>query len=106
MRRSIFEYFVAAALLAGCAPTSMGPREIPPARAYKWIKVEDVRQSTITKIETDMAGDFCSALFSTASTACAVRLEGMGRCIIVIEPNAGAQAAHEAGGHCMGYDHR
>lgn len=93
-------------VLIGCAhPAALDPTTIPPARAYKWVKTEDVRQSLVTKIETDLAGDFCTAAVGRAATACAMRFAG-GRCVIVIEPGAGAQAAHEAGGHCMGYDHR
>lgn len=86
------------ALLSGCAAG--------PADSYQWTKAEDVRQSIVTKIETPLATTFCSELLGSPKLGCAVRLIGQGRCVIVIRPGDGTAAAHEAGGHCMGYDHR
>lgn len=95
---------VALLLLAGCAaPSALGPSYAPPARSYKWIKTAEVKAAVVIKIETDMAGDFCTALLGTHAIACAVRFPD-GRCVVVIEPDAGVQAAHETG-HCLGYDH-
>jgi len=85
-------------LLSGCASA--------PADSYQWHKGEDVKQSTVVKLETPLAVDFCSALLGSLKVGCAVRLIGQGRCVIIIRPNDGTAAAHEAGGHCMGYDHK
>lgn len=85
-------------LVSGCS--------IPVADSYQWAKAEDVKRTTVVKIETPLAVEFCSALVGGLKAACAVRLVGQGKCVIIIRPGDGAAAAHEAGGHCMGYDHR
>lgn len=85
-------------LLAGCS--------VPVADSYHWSRAEEVQRTVVTKIETPLAVNFCSALLGGIKAACAVRLTGAGRCVIVIRPGDGTAAAHEAGGHCMGYDHR
>ena len=87
--------------LPGCAA---GPGTLP-ATDYAWKKSEEVRETVIAKIESPLAPEFCAAMLGRPAVGCAVRLDGMGRCVIVIRPNDAVVAAHEAGGHCMGYDH-
>lgn len=99
MRRLLLLVLVLA--LPGCA-TAPGT---PPADAYAWKKSEEVRETVVTKVESPLAPQFCAAILGRQAAGCAVRLWGMGRCVIVIRPNDAIVAAHEAGGHCMGYDH-
>ena len=87
--------------LPGCASVS----GTPAADAYTWKKSEEVRETVIAKVESPLAPEFCAAMLGRPAVGCAVRLDGMGRCVIVIRPNDAVVAAHEAGGHCMGYDH-
>lgn len=96
MRRALW-LAVSLALLGGCTT--------PTASSYTWTKNEDIRTSSVEKIESPLASAFCTALLGSPKVGCAVRLIGQGRCVIVILPNDGTAAAHEAGGHCMGYDH-
>lgn len=87
------------ALLAGCAGNPQ----------YQWRKSVDITTATVSKIETDLAPEFCSRLLGGDKRACAIRMtnteNGITNCVIVIPKNDGDAAAHEAGGHCMGYDH-
>lgn len=77
---------------------------------YVWRKGEDVERVRVIKIETELAGRFCSDLTGEpARSACFVRMRntstGEHRCVIVVPPNDLGAVMHEAGGHCMGYDH-
>lgn len=91
-------------LLAGCAAPTELQSYTPSAMSHKWVKTVDVGIANITKIETDLAREFCTGVLGYHAIACAVRFPG-GRCVVVIEPGNGVQAAHETG-HCLGYDHR
>lgn len=77
------------------------------AAPYEWVKNSDVGESHVHKIESPLASEFCSALLGGNKAGCAVWTDAKRtRCVIVIAPGSGEAAAHEAGGHCMGYDHR
>lgn len=95
---------LAALLLAGCAAPTTMQSYAPPIVTHKWFKAEQIQETRMVKIETDLAGEFCNAVLGTHAVACAIRFPN-GRCVVVIEPNAGEQASHEAG-HCLGYDHK
>lgn len=91
-------------LLAGCAAPNATQSYTPTAMSHKWIKVADVGVAQVVKIETDLSREFCTGMLGYHAIACAVRFPG-GRCVVVMEPNNGVQAAHETG-HCLGYDHK
>ena len=77
--------------------------------AEQWVKSENVERVLVTKIETDFAAQFCSALVGRPLRGCAVRMRdtntGEMNCVVVVAPNDSTAIVHEAGGHCMGYDH-
>lgn len=78
------------------------------AGCYSFSKTDQVDKVSVVKIESDLAPQFCSGLLGAAKRGCAVRMlnmdNGTVNCVVVILPNDGNAAAHEAG-HCMGYDH-
>jgi len=83
-------------LLSGCA-------------TYEWRENQRVDTAVVHKIETAFASEFCTKLLGAPKRACAIRLTNTGNstttCVIVMLSKDGEAAAHEAGGHCMGYDH-
>lgn len=86
-------------LLAGCAGA--------PADSYTWSKSEEVTEVIVRKLETPLAMEFCSGLLGKPfQVGCAVWTEPRKRCVIVIRPGDAVAAAHEVGGHCVGFDHQ
>lgn len=73
-----------------------------------WYQAQQVTRTVITKLETPLAMEFCSALLSGAKRGCAVRMVNsethLSTCVVVVGPGDGDAVAHE-GGHCLGYDH-
>jgi len=78
-------------LLAGCA-------------SYEWYKERDVISPKSITIVTTLASEFCSAFLDQQAAACAVWLNKVERCIIVVPPNSPSLLAHEEK-HCAGYNH-
>ena len=79
------------------------------AGAHDWTKAAEVKAVRVVKIESPAALELCSAIADRPLRACSLRLRdtatGEWRCIVVMMPGDGQAAAHEAGGHCLGYDH-
>lgn len=78
-----------ALILAGCV-------------TYEWHKQAEVKSTTIHKVESPLAPEFCTAFLGTPAVACAVWIPN--RCVIVVRPNTHEDVAHEST-HCLGWNH-
>lgn len=87
-------------LLAGCAS-----QEVAPSSAFAWTRSERPTVITVAAVESPLAPAFCSAMLGRPSVACAIRMTNASRCVIVTRPDDGKAHEHEAGRHCMGWDH-
>lgn len=75
------------------------------AGSYQWYKADDIDVVAVKKIETPFAAEFCSFVFGPGKRGCGIPFPALKKCVILIRPGDGEAAAHEAGGHCMGYAH-
>ncbi len=62
----------------------------------------------IHKVETPLAGEFCSKLLGALKRGCAVRLlntdSNITNCVLIVAPGDVGAIQHESA-HCLGWDH-
>lgn len=68
-----------------------------------WTKERSPAQN-ITTIVTPLAAEFCSALLGPNKVGCAVWMNNLSRCVIIVPPDSPAILEHEEK-HCAGYNH-
>jgi hypothetical protein len=81
---------------------------VTPGCVYNWQETQRVEAALIHKVETPLAGEFCSKLLGALKRGCAVRLlntdSNITNCVLIVAPGDVEAIQHESA-HCLGWDH-